>query len=632
MAQAATIAQLNIAVLLEFQKMQAQFVDLKSKVSAGNKRVTDTVNSQWAGVTDNIKKQLTSLIPAVTIAGVAAFGKSLIDNASQLNDAANAAQMDVEAYQVLAHEAKQTGADIQQLNNAHNTLVSKLEDASRGSKEAQRSFEDLGLDYKQIRSLAPEMQFEAIGRAILQANDPLKAQNAAMELLGTKNAPKLLEVLRKLGDEGFQKVKKDAEESGVVLGKYYVKQLDDAGDRIETFWTRVKNSATIALSDLININSQGLFERLPVWMGGHGVLSTNTALSEEALQAIKDEGKEAQQNALFQKAADDARAIRLEHEKQLLSQIGQSSGRHTSTGAGTAGYEAALAYQQKLDGLKQKESDLNKQIADYQLSQLQPAQQIVELEEKLAIAKAKVANAPDRRNASEYAAWIQDSKDLLAVQQQLDEAYKKFNDDRTKVIEESNKENEEAWKKSQEAAEKFNHAIEESIQSMSSSLSSAAADALMTGEDLFSTLRDMIVKAALQTALQLAVINPVINGIFGSLFSGFTSLPSLFGGFAIGGYGEGLRMVGEQGPELLDEKTGIVIPAGMTRTMTSGSSGGGASGASYYIDARGADAAQMAQLRADIKALNGTVNERSVYSNLNAMRRRGTLGRALAGG
>jgi hypothetical protein len=157
----------------------------------------------------------------------------------------------------------------------------------------------------------------------------------------------------------------------------------------------------------------------------------------------------------------------------------------------------------------------------------------------------------------------------------------------------------------------------------------AFADMLLSGENAFKSLADIVARSMLEIVARMAIINPILNGIFGGT-SGWSVLPSLFRfgkPAAAGGYRDGSRpyLVGENGPELFNPgQAGTIIPNNKL------GGGGGKGGGTYYIDARGADSAGMARLESLVAQLNGSIERRAVSAVASARQRGGALGRALA--
>jgi len=136
---------------------------------------------------------------------------------------------------------------------------------------------------------------------------------------------------------------------------------------------------------------------------------------------------------------------------------------------------------------------------------------------------------------------------------------------------------------------------------------------VFVGDELRDSLR--IIAEALKGLIDNA-LSGILNGGAGG--GGFMSsvvnfVGSLFGGRAIGGPVSGPVIVGEHGPELFDPHggSGNIVP------LTAGAQGTGGGVTVVYsptIDARGVDAAQVARLEAQQKALLENLDELVVAS------------------
>ena len=236
----ATVGSLNIEVQLALNKLQGQFDTLTQKVNQNNARL----NSSFKGLSDSIRAQFTSLIPAVTLGSMVAFEKSLFSGAANLQHAADAARVGVEEFQVLGYLARHSGSDIDALTRSLDRMQLNIEKASTGDKGMQRYFRELGISIEAIEHLSPERQFEMIGQAVTRASDPTQAWAAAVEILGVRTAPRLMEALKRLGAEGFDAVADKARASGQVMDKEAAELLQQRAIQAEDLWTRIKNRAS----------------------------------------------------------------------------------------------------------------------------------------------------------------------------------------------------------------------------------------------------------------------------------------------------------------------------------------------------------------------------------------------------
>lgn len=225
----------------------AQFKKAAEEIRTEAKKTGNAVDKlgndgkKSAGMLKGAFAGLGDLIPAITIGGIINFGRSLIDMAGNLQDSADRARTSVEAYQVLATAAAEAGVSQGQLTTALVTLQDKVEAAAGGSDEAAKAFTRLGVSYQDFAGLTPERQFELLGKSIVGAKDQNEAFAAAMDIIGSKNAPRLLGILKELGADGFDAMAESARRSGEVVDKYAVGLLDKWGDRLGRFGVKFKS-------------------------------------------------------------------------------------------------------------------------------------------------------------------------------------------------------------------------------------------------------------------------------------------------------------------------------------------------------------------------------------------------------
>lgn len=144
------------------------------------------------------------------------------------------------------------------------------------------------------------------------------------------------------------------------------------------------------------------------------------------------------------------------------------------------------------------------------------------------------------------------------------------------------------------------------------------ADILISGENTFSSLANIVARSVIEMAARLAIINPLINGLFG--LSGSAVLPAFYGVGAGKARGGGVEAgvtyrVNEQGEEFFKSNTGgTIIPAGLSANMGE-KNGGGDSYSFSYSFATGVTKAELGPLLA--------LNQRQTLAQLADIRRRG---------
>lgn len=171
---------------------------------------------------------------AVTAAATAA-----IKYATGLQDLAEQTGVSTHALQVLGHTAQQNGSDLDTMGKALIQVAKVAAEAAAGNEQAAEKFIRLGINASAFARLRPEQQMERLGRAVANAADQQEALAAVMEITGAKNAPRLMESLRKLGTEGFDRMAENASAAGAVMSKETIRALNEADDRIQAFTTRL---------------------------------------------------------------------------------------------------------------------------------------------------------------------------------------------------------------------------------------------------------------------------------------------------------------------------------------------------------------------------------------------------------
>jgi len=183
----------------------------------------------------------------VGVAGIAKAIKGAIEYGSAVSDAAVATQTGMESLQVFRYAATQAGAKVEQMDKALISLNKSGVDAANGMSTSTRAFDSLGIKVSEFNKLPTEKKFELIAQQVAGAKDQNVAMNNAMAIMGTENAPKLMEVLQKLGKDGFGAMETAARSAGQVMDAELAARLDAASDSIDRF----KRDASIKVGELI---------------------------------------------------------------------------------------------------------------------------------------------------------------------------------------------------------------------------------------------------------------------------------------------------------------------------------------------------------------------------------------------
>jgi hypothetical protein len=180
-------------------------------------------------------------------AAVLLLSRNAINLGSYLSDVAISTGFATEQFQVFRGALIDAGGKAESMEKAITIMQKAVVQGSEGLTTYVRAFERLGLNVDDLRKMKPEDQFQAIGKAIAGAEDQQGALTAAIEIFGQRNAPRLIEVFKRLDKEGYGKMAEDIEKTYGIMTAETQKALDRAADQIERF----KNKATIKVGELI---------------------------------------------------------------------------------------------------------------------------------------------------------------------------------------------------------------------------------------------------------------------------------------------------------------------------------------------------------------------------------------------
>lgn len=223
------------------------------------------LRSKVTGV-DGIIGSLGRVAKAAVLAGAAMAvfaAKQGIDQSSQFVAAAQRTQTSIEAIQVFGRAAEDADASLADVEKTLINVARNTEDAARGNAKLAASFGNLGLSARGLRDLAPEQQLEAVAVAVNRLGGSQAALNDAAEILGAKNMPKLLEVMQRLGREGYAGLRAEIERTHGLISDETALKLEEAGDRL----TQLKNRFTVFAAESVVALAplMGALERLAGW-------------------------------------------------------------------------------------------------------------------------------------------------------------------------------------------------------------------------------------------------------------------------------------------------------------------------------------------------------------------------------
>jgi len=578
---------------------------------------------------------------AASVAGIGYAVKKTLDEADKMGKAAQSIGVPVDELSRLKHAADLSGVSFEGLQKGMQRLGKSIsEGITNPTGEAGKTFSALGVNLRNTDGSIKNSSQVMSDLAAKFADMPDGAQKTAvaMQLLGRAGADMI--PLLNSGRDGLQSLKDEADQLGIVIdsrtaraAESFNDNLSRLGKMVEGVWTQLTAALAPALASIVQYftdaakESNGFGDTIKMvgtWAveaammlmdGWHGVklvfLTVTTTVENFRTSAI--EAISAVQVSLRSFVRNMASAVNTARSAMNLIpgnnvplidlssmdagiEVYKKWGEEAAAAAAAANRKWQDAFNAPLPSEKVKDG-----IRQFSEAAGAP---VKKLSEELDLAGNRGAGGVSKINTE--------------LQKLQAEGQRVFDATRT-PIEAYNLEIERLSRLLQAGAidqDTFNRAVDRAAEKLDKGASSASGIASsLSGEfsSAFTGLVDGTKKAEdavdnlLKSMLRMAT-NRVFSSIFGMLFGGgpaATAGGSLLGGL-FGGIGKnaqgtdnwrgGMTWVGERGPELVN------LPRG-SQVIPNHEIGAGGSNVVYAptIDARGADPAQIAALRAEMR-------------------------------
>ena len=222
-------ADIKLTTDMDSSKLQAGL----ARSRAGIKRFAGFAMGQFA-----------MLAGAMGFAGLARsaveFGSTQSDIASQLN-------INTTAFQTLNGAMKDAGGSNTQMQKSIANMSKAIIQGGEGLSTFVRAFDRIGISADEFKGKSTSEQFNMIAKAVAGAEDQQSAFTSVMEVFGTKNAPQLIEVMKRVNSEGFEAMSEQIKETYGIMDEETQQKLDIVADKIEQF----KVKSVVIFGDLL---------------------------------------------------------------------------------------------------------------------------------------------------------------------------------------------------------------------------------------------------------------------------------------------------------------------------------------------------------------------------------------------
>lgn len=307
-ASAARIIAANLTPQEQYdQKMQ----ELTAHLNAGRltqdqfNRAAQKAKSDLAGVgteAERTDKSLSALnksvsflskveIARLAIDGVRLLGSTITSVSSQitslvgsvntsldtLNDFSARTGIGVEALQGYSLAAKLAGVDTEQFGTAVQKLAVNIGKATPGDA-LDKSLRRVNLSVKELRALAPEQQFSAIGQAIAQLPTAADRAAAAVEIFGKQGAA--LAPLFREGAASLEELKARADRLGIIVNETQIENvaaMNDGFDLVRATVEGIIGQVTGNLAPAVTAVTDEFLKFVETFAGAEGKGGTGIA-------------------------------------------------------------------------------------------------------------------------------------------------------------------------------------------------------------------------------------------------------------------------------------------------------------------------------------------------------------------
>lgn len=243
-----------------------------------------------------------SIAGGLSIAAVAAFTKELIRSVSHINDLSERLGVSAETLQEMEYAAKQTGQTIDDVAGAFRALSkARLEAMADPNSKAGQVFASMGISNAELRSQSLEQTFKRIADVVKNTNFGASELAMVQELLG-RSAGELIPMFK----AGIENAAQEARNLGLIIAEDIVVKIDDAGDAMDRFATRMKSVVAPAVGFVAD-RLRDVYDLADVLVGNVGAIA-GSLLGGSSLEEARQAGREHVFNVINRREQEDAAA------------------------------------------------------------------------------------------------------------------------------------------------------------------------------------------------------------------------------------------------------------------------------------------------------------------------------------
>jgi len=235
------------------------------KAQASVKSFSGSIGSMASGLSGSAIAGFAGLAAGALAAGFSLHAvKEQIEQVSNIADAAQRLDIGTEALIGLQHAGMLAGMSADDMTGAVTKMEDSVSKAASGSAKLTKAFKMLGVDAKQLKTLAPDQQFNKLADALESVQNPADKVRLATQIFGDS---KILNAIDG-GSEGLKRMAEDAKYLGLTLDDATAASIEQAGDsldRIGMAFTGAARQITASLAPAIEWTANVVTDAI-VWI------------------------------------------------------------------------------------------------------------------------------------------------------------------------------------------------------------------------------------------------------------------------------------------------------------------------------------------------------------------------------
>ena len=188
------------------------------------------------------------VMAAAGVAGLGALVKKTMDSIETTSRLSDRLGMTTEDLISLQYAARQSGMSTEEMNNALETFIRRIGEASTGGGSAAKTLRDLGLSAQELAFKDPAEALKLVADRINQLPNAATKGAAAFDLFGRKSKD-MLNLLAG-GSTGIEAMRKRAEQLHITFSNLDAAKVTEANDKLKDAQEVLKGVAQTAVIEM----------------------------------------------------------------------------------------------------------------------------------------------------------------------------------------------------------------------------------------------------------------------------------------------------------------------------------------------------------------------------------------------